>query len=301
MNAFAGRVARAWAALPPNVQGAIWIALSAFVLSFQALLTKHLGTRLGTFQVSFVRSAFQFISILPFVYGTKSFFLTGHLGTHITRSAVGAGALLANAYSVIHLPLAIAMSLNFSRQLFLILLAALFLHEVMQRGRLIAIVVGFLGVVLIMRPGSELFDPASIVAVLGAFFAADVAILVKNLSGTERNATILFYYGFITTLVVAPVGLYLWINPTLDEWLLLAMVGGLASVSQYCILKGLRVGEATAVMPFDYLRLVFAGLLGFLIYAETPDLLSLSGMAVLIACSFYIARNELKASKKPSL
>lgn len=283
--------------LPGNLRGALWIVLTASIFAIQGLVVKLLGQRLDSFQVAFFRCAFGLLAILPFLYGTTSFFLTGRIGTHIARSLIGVGGTFCGFYALTHLPLATATAISFTRPLFLILLALLFLGETVRWQRWIATVVGFLGVLVVLRPGTDAFDPAMLVALAGSLFVSEVSVLVKKLSGTERNVTILFYFASITTLVSAVPAAFVWQDPVGGEWVLLALVGILSSLAQYTMLRALRVGEATAVMPFDYARLPFAGVLGYMFFAELPDGWTLVGIAVLTGATLYIARQEIAASR----
>jgi drug/metabolite transporter (DMT)-like permease len=132
------------------------------------------------------------------------------------------------------------------------------------------------------------------VALLGSFLVADVIVLVKKLSATERNVTILFYFAVITTIVAAVPALFVWQTPTRYELGLLVLVGIAATLGQACSLRAYRAGEATAVVPFDYARLVFAAAYGYLFFAEVPDMWTWIGAAVLVASTLYIALRDIR-------
>jgi drug/metabolite transporter (DMT)-like permease len=290
-----------WQGLPGNIQGAAWLVLGSVTFAMQAVAVKSLGQRLDVVQIGFFRCLFGLIAVVPFLYGTNSYFLRGKAWLHVVRAFVGVAGMLCSYYAVTHLPLATATAISFTKPLFLIILAVLFLGETVHWPRWTATVVGFIGVLIVARPGSEIFDPAMLVALAGSFFIADVAILVKKLSQNDRNATIMFYFGSITTVVAAIPAYFVWQMPVDTEWLLLAFVGVSAATAQYCTLRALRVGEASAVMPFDYTRLLFAGLFGYAFFAETPDGWTLVGIAVLVASTLYLAHREYQLGRTPSL
>jgi drug/metabolite transporter (DMT)-like permease len=177
----------------------------------------------------------------------------------------------------------------------------LFLSERVGAGRWLATAAGFAGVLIVVRPGSMDFQPAHVVALLGAFFIADVIVLVKKLQGTERNATIMVYFGIVTSLASFGPALWVWTGPTGTELAILAAVAGAATLGQYCALRAFRAAEASAVVPYDYLRLVFAVLLGLALFGEIPDRWTLIGAGVLIASTLYIAYREIASGRKPSL
>jgi drug/metabolite transporter (DMT)-like permease len=289
-----------WAALPPNVRGAAWLILASAVYSFQALIVKLLGQRLDPFEIAFFRCIFGLLAVLPFLSGTRGWTISGKPWMHVLRSIVGVSGMFCGFYAITHLPLATATAISFTKPLFLIVLAVIFLGEVVRWRRWTATGVGFLGVLIVLRPGSEAFSFAMLIALLGSFLIADVTVLVKKLSETDRNVTILFYFGVITTLVSAVPAVFVWQMPNLFEWPLLVLIGATAALGQYFSLRSFRIAEATAVMPFDYTRLLFAGLFGYIFFAEVPDGWTLLGIAILIASTLYIAQREMRLGIRTS-
>jgi drug/metabolite transporter (DMT)-like permease len=286
-----------WSALPANLRGAGWIIVASAVYSGQALIVKTLGQRLDPFEIAFFRCAFGLVAVIPFLYGTRGWTISGKPWMHVARSIVGVAGMFCGFYSVTHLPLATATAISFTKPLFLIVLAVLFLGEVVRWRRWTATAIGFLGVLIVVRPGGDVFSFAMLIALLGSFLIADVTVLVKKLSETDRNVTIIFYFGVITTIVSAVPAFFVWQNPNSLEWSLLALVGATAALGQYCSLRSFRIAEATAVMPFDYTRLLFAGLFGYLFFAEVPDRWTLLGIAVLIGSTLYIAQREMRLGR----
>jgi drug/metabolite transporter (DMT)-like permease len=286
-----------WRGLPANLRGAGWIIVASAIYSGQALIVKTLGQRLDPFEIAFFRCAFGLVAVIPFLYGTRGWTISGKPWMHVLRSIVGVSGMFCGFYAVTHLPLATATAISFTKPLFLIVLAVFFLGEVVRWRRWTATAVGFLGVLIVVRPGGEVFSYAMLIALLGSFFIADVTVLVKKLSETDRNVTILFYFGVITTIVSAVPAFFVWQNPNSFEWSLLVLVGATAALGQYCSLRSFRIAEATAVMPFDYTRLLFAGLFGYLFFAEVPDRWTLLGIAVLIGSTLYIAQREMRLGR----
>ncbi len=297
-----GLVARC-RALPGNARGALWMLLAGAVFTGQGAIVKSLGDRLDSFEIAFFRCAFGLLAILPFVIGpyfsqgSAALFLTGRPWMHLARALVGVAGVFCGFYAVTHMPLADATAISFTKPLFMIVLAVVFLGEQVRWRRWTATAIGFTGVLIIMRPGTESFQPAALVALLGSFFIADVVVLVKKLSATERNATILFYFAAITTVVSAIPAVFVWQTPMAHELAFLILVGITATVGQACALRAYRAGEATAVVPFDYARLIFAAVYGYAFFAEVPDLWSYVGAAVLIASTLYIALREIRIGK----
>jgi drug/metabolite transporter (DMT)-like permease len=141
---------------------------------------------------------------------------------------------------------------------------------------------------------------AILVALSGAVLMAVVNVLVKQMAATERAETLLVYSAGIATLVALVPSLFVWRDPTLRELAFLVLIGALGSAGQYCVIRGFKVGEATALLPFDYSRLLFAGLLGFLVFAEVPDVWTISGAAIIVAATLYIGLRESRIGRRPA-
>ncbi|UUX48228.1 DMT family transporter [Nisaea acidiphila] len=289
-----------WAALSPNTQGALWIAVSCVIFSIMQANVKLLGARLDTFQIAFFRCAFGLAVILPFMFRAgPQVFKTRRPFAHLLRGCLGAGAMACGFYSVTHMPLADATAISFAKPLFMIVLAVLFLNEKVRWRRWSATAVGFLGVLIMVRPGSSEIGFASGIALLGTMFVALVVVVVKKLSETESPLTILFSFGIISTSIMTIPALLVWQQPTWTELGLLLSVGALGSAGQACAVRGFKVGEATAVVPFDYSRLIFAGFIGYWLFADIPGPHTMAGAALIVASTLYIARREAQLGKKP--
>lgn len=282
-------------AVPVNLRGAAWVTLSATSFTMMAGVIKHLGSNLDSFEISFFRCVFALIVTLPFALREGPAALrTKRPLVHIGRAAVGMLAMFSGYYGITKLPLADATTIGFTRALFMIPLAVVFLGERVQAARWIATILGFVGVIVMMRPGGEGPLWASFVALAGALFTAAGIVFVKKLAATEHPATILVFYNFATTLMSFPTILPHWVTPDLRQLMLLAIVAGLAGVGQFCTIRGYAIAEASAVVPFGYARLVFAGLIGFLFWGEVPDAWSLAGATIVLGSTLFIALREAR-------
>lgn len=285
-----------------NLEGALWMIASGIVFSAQGAIVKLLGMRLDSFEIAFFRCVFGLLVVLPFVFrGGTALFLTGRPGLHVMRALVGVSGMFCGMYALTRLPLADATAISFAKPLFAVVLAATFLGELVGWRRWTATAAGFVGVVVIVRPGSQTFELAHVAALLGAFLVADVIVLVKKLQGSEKNATIMAYFGIVTSIASLGPALLVWQTPTWTELALLAGIGATASSGQWMALKAFRAAEASAVVPYDYLRLVFAILYGWLFFAEMPDGWTLAGSAILIGATLYIAYREIRLGKSPAV
>lgn len=292
---------RRWNGLSANLRGAVFVTIGALLLVVMAVFVKMLGKRLDSFQILFFRSFVGLLFVLPlaFRYGLD-ICRTKYPLKHLTRGGIGILGNFCFFYSITHLLLADAMALQFSRPLFMIVLAALFLGERAGWARGIATVVGFAGIVIITRPFGAGFEPAAIIGALGALFGALVVVAIKQLSKTESTTVIMFYYAFWGAVFSFPAALYVWQTPTWHELGLLVIVGFLGIVGQSGITRGVSIAETTVVLPFDYLRIVYAGAFGILLFNEFPDAWGIAGTVVIVATTYYILRTEARTAKKPA-
>ncbi len=286
------------AALSPNVRGALWILGSAFFFTIMGTLVKYLGASFDSFQIAFFRALFGLCAILPFVWRVGLVNLkTQRLPLHLFRGLVGSAGMLSGFYALTNLSYADAVSFSYARGLFLIPLAVLFLGEVVRRRRWTATLCGFVGVLVMLRPGGAI-ELAMIVAIFGAFCTGLMTVLVKKLSETEQPEVIIFYASVISTTVALGPALLVWQSIGLADIALLVAVGGFAAAGQYCMIRAYRIGEATALAPFDYTRLLFASLIGIFLFGEALSVWTVVGAMIIVASTLYIAVREAQLGKK---
>ncbi|MEZ5825750.1 MAG: DMT family transporter [Geminicoccaceae bacterium] len=284
-----------WENLSGNVRGAIFIVLASIGFPAMGAISKILGERLHSFEVSFARALFGLLILLPLFWREGAALLSTRIpGKHVFRSCLGTVGMLCGFYAFNNLPLAQAIAIGFTKPLFMVILAALVLHETVHGRRWAATAVGFAGVFIILRPQDGVVEPAALAALLGALAAATVAILIKQLVATERKATILAYLGIVSTILTAIPTWFVWITPTPGEIALMALMAGIGSLSQVALMHGFKLGEASALAPFDYARLPVAVLYGAVLFSEWPHVHTYLGAAVIVVATFYLARLEQK-------
>lgn len=287
-----------WDGLAGNVRGAVWVVLSCLCLATMATLIKLAGTRLDSFQLAFLRALFGLMIVLPLaLHAGPRILQTTRLRLHLARGLAGSVGMLCGFYAITRLSLADVSAIGFTTPLFLVVLAALALGEIVRARRWSATGVGFLGVLIMLRPGGGVLEVAALVALLGAFAAATVKLLVKRLSTTEPPLTILVYMAAISTAASALPAALVWQAPGAFELTLMAGAAACASLGQLCFIRGYKLGEASALAPFEYARLPFAAAYGFWLFVEIPDLYSLLGAALIVASTLYIARREAQLGK----
>jgi drug/metabolite transporter (DMT)-like permease len=207
------------------------------------------------------------------------------------RSLTGTVSLLFFVYALAHLPLADAIALSFTTPLWAIPVAALLLGERTPRARWIWTAIGFVGVVILLRPAGTI-HVAALAALASAILSANSATLTRGLSTTETPDRIVLYFTFFGALTSLPFALYWWQTPTPMQFVWLVVIGVLATLGLSCSARALSMSEVTFLAPFDFLRLPFAAILGFIFFAEIPDLWMLIGVAVITASIYAIIRQD---------
>ena len=280
-----------WQMIPGNIRGAVWIMLAAVWFTGMAVAIKIVGQTMTPWQIVLLRSLFALAIVLPMLVRSGiDKVKTRRPKMHALRVCLGFCGIVTMITSIQHLDLALVTTLGFTRTLFVIVLALLFLGEKLHRRRAIATVVGFLGVVICMQPGgSDGFDPWIFMGLAAALFAASVSTAIKDLTRTEAPITILFWSYTLMSLLAAVPAYYTWKPPTLTELAVIAIMSVMTTLGQSCMVLGLRAGEASAVVPFDYSRLLYATAIGFFVFGEVPTLATLLGAAVIVGSTLYIA------------
>lgn len=283
-----------------NLQGIFWSLGATAVGSVAAAMVKFATEDFHVLQILFFRQLVILITVLPialrsFPDGLK----TNRPGLQALRLAGAFIALTSGFWAISHLPLTTATVLNFTKTFFVTLLAAKFLAEPFGIHRMAAIVTGFIGVIIVVRPGFDgLADPAALVAIFGAFGVGIAMTSVRKLSQTESTETLLIYQAVVIGALAAIPLYWLWVTPNSTQTALLLGIGILATISQWMGIRALRLGEASLISSIGYFQLIYATLLGFLLFSELPDGITLLGAAIIIGSALYTVRRE--ARQRPS-
>ncbi|MEM7224798.1 MAG: DMT family transporter [Pseudomonadota bacterium] len=287
------------APLSAPLQGALYMIVAAFCFSVMNIAIRYAAETLDPLQIAFFRNVFAFAFMLPWLYRAGFAGLhTERLGAHAVRAVIGMMAMVMWFYSVTLLPLAEAVALNFTVPLFATIGAALILKEVVRARRWSATLVGFAGVLIILRPGFAEVTPVTALPVIAALFMAASSLLVKSLARTESPAAIVMYMNlFLTPMSLVP-ALFVWRWPGAFELSLGILIGGLAAFAHICLTRAFAKADASAVLPFDYARLPFVALLAFFFFGQGVDIWTWVGAAVIAGSAIYIAHRETKMARE---
>jgi drug/metabolite transporter (DMT)-like permease len=282
-----------WNAMDRGARGAALVSLGSLTLVVMAMLVKQVGSHIPTIEILFFRSFIGFFFVLPmFIRNPMEPLRTKRLAGHFLRGIIGTLGNVTFFWTLTHMLLADSMTLQFSRPLFMLPLAMLFLGEFAGWRRTAVTLIGFAGIALYARPFTAGFDPGAFVGAAGAFFGALVLICIKQLSKTEPTRTIMFYYAISNALYSLLPTIWFWVTPNWPELALLVLIGLLGISGQGLITHGFTLGDVTALIPLDYSRIVYSAVLGFLVFGELPGPWSFAGMAVIVASSLYLVLTE---------
>jgi drug/metabolite transporter (DMT)-like permease len=293
-----------FARLSAPVQGALLMVAAALCFSFMNFIIRAVSTELSPIQIAFFRNLFALLFMMPWLasHGVVALKTTRFSG-HVVRACFGLGAMLCWFSSVTLLPLAEAVSLNFTVPMFATIGAALFLGEIVRVRRWSATIAGFIGVLIILRPGFTEFTPAMALPMIAALFMAASTLLVKSLSRSEAPGAIVLYMNLLLTPLSFVPALWVWRWPSLEALGLMAVMGLMAAIAHLAMTGAYTKADASAIMPFDYARLPFVAAIAFVAFGEVPDLWTWVGAAVIAASAIYIARREARvaAERRASL
>ncbi|MBF0152635.1 MAG: DMT family transporter [Magnetococcales bacterium] len=287
-----------WLNLPPNLHGIVWILLSGTTFSIVGAMVKVIGRDLHPFQIVFFRCLFGLMWLAPFLWRQGGEILkSSRQSMHLTRALVGTAAMVATFYAYAILPLADVTALSFTTPLFMIPLALLFLGEANDPRRWLVTIVGFCGILVMVRPGSKGFDPLILIGVLSPLLIAIVTTVIKKMTATEKTMTILGRYAFASTILSFPLACLYWHTPSTHQLLLLLLVSGIATVAQSALVQAYAMGEATIVAPFDYTRMLIAGLIGYWFFKEVPDLQTILGGFIIMTSNLWLIWHTTRKKK----
>jgi drug/metabolite transporter (DMT)-like permease len=272
--------------------GALLIIVGEWAFATMAAAIRAVSMEVSNEILVFFRNAFGLLFLLPWVarHGLRHSLSTRSPGLHLLRGLAGLGAMYCLFYSITHMPLAEAMLLKLSAPLFIPFVAYFWLREDAPVRTRWAIALGFAGVALILSPDFTSLAPVAAIGLLGGLLAAVAKVTVRRLSATEPTARIVLYFTLIGTAVSAIPLLWAWRTPsgTALPWLL--AIGGLATLGQWCLTRGLSRAAAPLLAPFVYSSVVFAASYGWLFWGERITWTTVVGTLIVASAGLLAAR-----------
>lgn len=287
-------------ALPSSVRGALWMMGSMASWAGMASIARYFSGEIHTFEIVFFRSLFGMVFLLPWIFKAGFGALrTQRIGMHLVRGFLGLGVIYMLFTAVALAPLGEVAAIMSTRPVIASLAAILILHEVASGRRWTATGLGFAGAVLIIRPGMSEVSTGAILALISVVCMAGLTIVMKSLARTEHPDTVVTWQMVVFTPCSLIPALFVWKWP--EYWwqfVLLAGTGFFGTLTQRCLTRAYAAADATVVVPFDFTRLIFSALAGFVLFNEFPDLWTWIGGVVILIAVLWMTRGEARAERR---
>lgn len=287
------RVQQRFATFSPELQGITWMLIACFWFAAMASLIRHITTDLHPFVAVFFRNLFSVVCSLPLAYryGFENM-KTQRWSLYAFRTVSGIVGMTVLFYSITLIPLTNTIALTFTVPLLSTLFATMFLGEKMQNHRWVALVTGFVGVLVIIRPGMESFHFASLLVLATTCCWSISNVMVKKLTVTDHPHTIVFLMMLIMTPCSLPAALLYWQTPSWEQlgWLLL--LGWVSNMAQFSMTSAYSKTDISIVLPFDFARLVFISIMAYVFFGEIVDSWTVFGALIIFLSGVYVLRKE---------
>lgn len=271
----------------PAVRAALWMSGALVSFMSMAISGRELAAELTTFQILFFRSLVGLVVVAILLQRSGwTQVETRMFGTHLVRNLAHFGGQYGWFYGLAFIPLTEVFAIEFTVPIWTAILATIFLGERMNRMRALAVAVGFVGVLVILRPGVAIVSPGALAVLGGALGYAASHVFTKRLSSTETPLAILFYM----TVIQLPLGLVPalpgWVWPSAASWPWVVVVATTALSAHYCLARAFRLADASVVVPMDFLRLPLIAIVGFVFYDEALQVWVLVGAVIVFAAAW---------------
>ena len=269
--------------------------MSGAVLSFcaMAIAARQLLIHLGTFEILFFRTGVALLIVLAVALRTGIATLrTRRIGIHLWRNLFHLGGQASWVFALGALPLATVFAIEFTAPIWTAVLAALMLGERINRGRVVMLALGLAGVLVILRPGFAVVQPASLVMLFGSLCFAIQMIGTKRLASTDSPMSVLFWMSVIQTPICLAAALPGWVAPALSDLPWIVAIGIGSFTAHYCLTRAMRLADATVVVPVDFFRLPLIAVVGAVFYAEPFDPAVILGAVMIFAGVYYSISRE---------
>jgi drug/metabolite transporter (DMT)-like permease len=293
LNSSLQACAALWTKQTPALRGIILMCISTVAFSIMHALVRFVSDALPPFQIAFFRNIFGLLFLLPLLMRSRFAVLrTERLGLHALRGVINIGAMLMFFTALSITPLAKATALSFTAPIFMAVLAVIVLGERFRIYRWIAIFLGFAGMLIIIRPGIVAVDTGALLVTFAAALWAVAMIIIKVLSRTESSLTIVAYMGIFLGLFSIFPALWVWQPFGLQTLGWMALIGLTGTFAQMSLSQALKETDPTALMPFDFLKLIWTAIIGAWFFSEIPDIYTWVGATVIFLSGLFIAFRE---------
>jgi len=281
-----------------TARGMLYISVTALVGSVLATLIKYLTLTMHPFNIMFYRALFSFLTFTPLFirHGTKPL-KSERKGLHATRGAIQVLQLAMGITGLKYVSIAKFTALRFTGPLFASILMVIFMGEKFRTRRAIALAIGFMGALVILRPGIIPIDITTLLPIGSAAAWAVISIIVKKLTRTDSSITITLFSTIFMIPIALLVALPYFTLPTWHEFFLLITVGALNSIGHICRAQAFKEADVSAVVPVEFTRLIWVTIFGFFLFGEIPEIWTWVGGIMIFSANVYIAIRERNLNK----
>lgn len=279
----------------PNqvLQGALLILVGEALLAIMGAIIKHLSQELPTELIVFYRNLFGLFMLAPLLYHNGLSSLKTHrIHLHLLRAAVGLTAMYGFFYVIAHMPLAEAFLVKLTTPFFLPIIAGIWLAESISRRNIVAIIIGFIGVVFILKPGTENFTPVALIGLGAAFLAGAAKVCIRKMGNTESSVSIVFYFAAISSLLSVIPLFWAWQWPQAHHWPWIVLMGIVATMGQLALTRAYRIANPGQIGPYVYSSVIYGASLGWIVWGETLLISTLIGSAFIVIAGLWNIKRQ---------
>lgn len=278
--------------------GPFWFIVSCFAFASMWVMIRYAALHLHSFEIVFFRNLIGLLFLLPMIIGNPGLIRRDRLKVHLGRAASGFIATMGTFYAVANAPLATTLAINYTAPLFGTVGAVLMLGERIRARRIAALAVGFVGMLLVLRPGQMPLTPGIAAGVIAAVATGYSIVAMRSLVGVDDPRAVAAWTFILTTVPSLAVALFVWTPPPPVVWPYLAGIGAAAAIGQLTLTRAFSFSEASAVLPLDFVRFGLITAAGVLLFGERYDALTLAGGALILLSTIYLAWREAQLRPK---
>ena len=282
-----------------NLKGILWMMAAGLLFVAVTVLVRHLGSSLPAVQAAFIRYSIGLAMLVPLMFRMHWRSVRGaKLGIYTLRGLAHGAAVMLWFYAMARIPIAEVTAIGYTTPIFTAVGAILIFGERIHVRRMLAIAAGFLGTLIILRPGFQSISLGSLAQLTAAPCFAISFLFAKQLTRTENSTDILVMLSIGCTLTLLPGAVLNWHPPTLAEYFYLFLVAIFATAGHYALTRSFSRAPLTVTQPYSFLQLVWAMLFGYLLFSEVPDIWVVAGGAVIVSAISYLTHREAVARRK---
>jgi len=279
---------------------AIYMMAAMIFFATMGIFIRLSADQIHPLVVVFFRNFLAVLMMLPWILQQgPAVMKTRRLGLYTTRAVINIIGMAAGFTAITLIPLAEATAISFTTPLFASLGAILFLGEIIRIRRVTGLVAGFLGIMIVIRPGLEAVSAGALLAIANSVTIAVTVLLVKKLTETERPETIVTYMVVLQTPLALIPALLFWEWPAVITWLWLICLAGAGTIGHLCYTRAYQLAEISQIQPIDFVRLPIIAVMGYILFDETPTMWTWIGAAVIFASAAYVTHHEAKLARRP--